>query len=71
MITLFGNKRRKALSKTFLNVFTLLIPISITSELFMKYPTQTRIFAWIALVSVLLFGWLMTPEESSTKEKED
>jgi len=71
MKSLFGKERRRALSKTFLNVFTLLVPISITSELFMKYPSQIRIVAWIVLVAVLLFGLLATPEEPAIEKKED
>ena len=62
MKLLFGPKRRKALSQTFLNIFTLLVPSAIASEFFAKFPIASRIAIWCFVVVVLLLGWLMTTE---------
>ena len=70
MKSLFGTNRRKALSQTFLNVFTLLISSVFTTELFTKFPLVYRIAAWIFIASVLISGWLLIPEKAKATKGE-
>jgi len=71
MKSLFGPNRRKVLGRTFLNVFTLLSPLAISTDLFAKYALPARIGLWFFIILVLTLGWLVTPGEKEPNKEGD
>ena len=71
MAKLTGKARRKAVGQAFLNIFTIMVPASITSEALVKLNPLWRIALCGILLSMLILGWVITPEEEiPAKEKE-
>ena len=65
---IFSNSRRRALSQTFLNTFTLLVPMVISTEFFLKFELVPRLLLGFFVAIVLGLGWpLMPPDECREK----